>query len=121
MLQPAVPFYKALAVDSSRAQVSIDLFLFSGQYVDIATLSKSVYSRSALLLLYFDTSFVNVGGCAKYTGGSVYYYPNFNASKTEDALKFTQEFSHFLARPIGLEAVLRVRATKGIRSNLHLF
>ncbi|TPX48602.1 hypothetical protein SeMB42_g02938 [Synchytrium endobioticum] len=93
LLQPCIPFYKTLAVDCSRAQVSIDLFLFSGHYMDISTLS----------------------GCAKYTGGSVYYHPNFNASKSEDALKFTKELSHFLGRPIGLEAVLRVRATKGIK------
>ncbi|TPX31402.1 hypothetical protein SmJEL517_g05242 [Synchytrium microbalum] len=93
LLQPAIPFYKTLAVDCSRAQVSIDLFLFSGQYMDLATLS----------------------GCAKYTGGSVYYYPGFNAARSEDALKFAQELSHFMGRPIGLEAVLRVRASKGIK------
>ncbi|KAJ3038754.1 COPII subunit [Rhizophlyctis rosea] len=93
LLQPQTPFYKNLAVTCSPTQVSIDVFLFSAQYADVATLS----------------------GCAKFTGGSVYFYPNFNAARPDDALKFANEFSHFLSRPIGLEAVMRVRASKGIR------
>ena len=55
------------------------------------------------------------GGCAKHTGGSIYHYPGFNANRPEDSVKFSSEFSHFLSRPIGLEAVLRVRASKGIK------
>ncbi|KAJ3278706.1 COPII subunit [Borealophlyctis nickersoniae] len=93
LLQPQSGFYKNLAVTCSPTQVSIDVFLFSPQYADVATLS----------------------GCAKFTGGSVYYYPNFNAARPEDAMKFANELSHFLSRPIGLEAVMRVRASKGIR------
>ncbi|KAI9102462.1 hypothetical protein DFS34DRAFT_577162 [Phlyctochytrium arcticum] len=93
LLQPQNGFYKNLAVSCSPTQVSIDVFLFSSQYADVATLS----------------------GCAKFTGGSVFYYPAFNAARSEDALKFAYEFSHFLSRPIGLEAVMRVRASKGIR------
>ncbi|KAI8824176.1 uncharacterized protein EV422DRAFT_493298 [Fimicolochytrium jonesii] len=93
LLQPQQPFYKNMAVACSPSQVSIDVFLFSSQYADVATLS----------------------GCAKFTGGSVYFYPGFNASRSEDAMKFAHEFSHFLSRPIGLEAVMRVRASKGIR------
>ncbi|KAJ3014838.1 COPII subunit [Thoreauomyces humboldtii] len=93
LLQPQSGFYKNMAVSCSPTQVSIDVFLFSPQYADVATLS----------------------GCAKFTGGSVYYYPHFNAARSEDAMKFAHEFSHFLSRPIGLEAVMRVRASKGIR------
>ena len=33
----------------------------------------------------------------------------------EDTEKFVNEFQHFLGRPLGLEAVLRVRASKGVR------
>ncbi|KAI8911333.1 Sec23/Sec24 trunk domain-containing protein, partial [Powellomyces hirtus] len=93
LLQPQSGFYKNMAVSCSPTQVSMDVFLFSSQYADVATLS----------------------GCAKFTGGSVYYYPGFNAGRSEDAMKFAHEFSHFLSRPIGLEAVMRVRASKGIR------
>ncbi|KAI8854513.1 hypothetical protein BC829DRAFT_424511 [Chytridium lagenaria] len=93
LLQPSIAFYKNLAVDCSRSQVSIDVFFFNSHYADVATL----------------------GGCAKFTGGSLYYYPNFNAGRPEDVLKVSKEIHHFLARPIGLEAVLRVRASKGIK------
>ncbi|KAJ3107060.1 COPII subunit [Phlyctochytrium planicorne] len=93
LLQPAIAFYKNLAVDCSRSQVSIDVFLFNHQYIDVATLS----------------------GCAKFTGGSVFYYPQFNSNRQEDVTKFSKEMQHFLSRPIGLEAVLRVRASKGIK------
>ncbi|KAL3899312.1 MAG: hypothetical protein SGCHY_002135 [Lobulomycetales sp.] len=98
LLLPSSQFYKSLAVDCSRAQVCIDMFMFNGQYADVATLS----------------------GCAKYTGGSVYYYPQFSADRDADVQKFSSELSHFLGRGIGLEAVLRVRATRGISmSNYH--
>lgn len=93
LLQPAIPFYKTHAVDCSRAQISIDLFLFGGTYEDVATLSA----------------------CSRYTAGACFFYPAFNAARSEDATKFGTEFSHFLSKPLGLEAVLRVRASKGIR------
>ncbi|CAG8551464.1 10705_t:CDS:10 [Dentiscutata erythropus] len=74
LLQSAEPFYKKFAVDCSRSQVSVDMFLLGSQYSDVATLSRS-----------------------------------------EDALKFAHEFAEFLASPIALEAVMRVRASKGLR------
>lgn len=48
-----------------------------------------------------------------YTSGQTYYYPAFNASRSEDALKFAHEFGEVLAMPIMLEAVMRVRASRG--------
>jgi protein transport protein SEC24 len=93
LLQPATAFYKNFAVDCSPSQISIDLFLFNPQYVDIATLN----------------------GCTKFTGGNLYYYPGFSASNSDDAIKFSSEISHLLTRPLGLEAVLRIRASKGIK------
>ncbi|CDH49202.1 protein transporter sec24 [Lichtheimia corymbifera JMRC:FSU:9682] len=93
LLNPASPFFKSFAVDCSRAQVSCDMLIFGGQYSDVATL-----------------------GCLPhYTGGQTYYYPGFNASRTEDALKFAHEFSELLAEEIGLEAVIRIRASRGLR------
>ncbi|CAG8444204.1 9233_t:CDS:10 [Ambispora gerdemannii] len=93
LLQSADPFYKKFAVDCSRSQVCVDMFLLGSQYSDVATLSC----------------------CPRYTGGQTYFYPAFNAGRSEDALKFAHEFAEFLASPIGLEAVMRVRASKGIR------
>lgn len=41
LLQSATAFYKNIAVDCSRAQISMDLFAFAGQYMDLATLCMS--------------------------------------------------------------------------------
>jgi protein transport protein SEC24 len=86
-------FYKAFAVECSKQQISIDMFLFSSQYQDVASLSN----------------------LPRYTGGQTYFYPGWNAAREEDAMKFATEFSDYLSSEIGLEAVLRVRATTGLR------
>ncbi|GAB7346659.1 hypothetical protein MBLNU459_g1789t1 [Dothideomycetes sp. NU459] len=93
LLQTANAFYKSFAVECSKTQVSIDMFLFSAQYQDVASLSN----------------------LPRYTGGQTYFYPAWNAARTEDAIKFATEFSDYLSSEIGLEAVLRVRATTGLR------
>ncbi|KAK4521881.1 carbamoyl-phosphate synthase (glutamine-hydrolyzing) cpa2 [Mucor velutinosus] len=93
LLNAASPFYKSFAVDCSRSQVACDMIIFGGQYSDVATLSCVPH----------------------YTGGQTYYYPGFNASRSEDALKFAHEFSELLAEQIGLEAVIRIRASRGLR------
>ncbi|KAI1319583.1 hypothetical protein F5Y16DRAFT_390768 [Xylariaceae sp. FL0255] len=93
LLQTANSFYKSFAVECSKNQVSIDMFLFSSQYQDVASLSN----------------------LPRYTGGQTWFYPGFNAGRAEDAIKFASEFSDFLSSEIGLEAVLRVRASTGLR------
>ncbi|CCL99585.1 uncharacterized protein FIBRA_01603 [Fibroporia radiculosa] len=98
LLQAASPFYKTFAIECSRAQVSVDMFLFSASYQDVATLACLPH----------------------YTSGQTYFYPAFNASRTEDAIKFAHEFGEVLAMPIMLEAVMRVRASKNLRmSSFH--
>ena len=93
LLQTASSFYKSFAVECSKNQVSIDMFLFSSQYQDVASLSN----------------------LPRYTGGQTWFYPGWNAGRPEDAVKFASEFSDYLSSEIGLEAVLRVRATTGLR------
>lgn len=93
LLQTASSFYKSFAVECSKNQVSIDMFLFSSQYQDVASLSN----------------------LPRYTGGQTYFYPGWNAGRPEDAMKFAKEFSDYLSAEIALEAVLRVRATTGLR------
>ncbi|TDZ15208.1 Protein transport protein SEC24 [Colletotrichum orbiculare MAFF 240422] len=95
LLQTSNSFYKSFAVECSKNQVSIDMFLFSSQYQDVASLSN----------------------LPRYTGGQTWFYPGWNAGRPEDAIKFASEFSDFLSSEIGLEAVLRVRATTGLRMN----
>lgn len=93
LLQTGNSFYKSFAVECSKQQISVDMFLFSSQYQDVASLSN----------------------LPRYTGGQTYYYPGWNAARSEDAIKFAEEFSNYLSSEIGLEAVLRVRATTGLR------
>ncbi|ORX39651.1 hypothetical protein BD324DRAFT_614495 [Kockovaella imperatae] len=93
LLNAANSFYKSFAIECSKQQVTVDMFLFSSSYTDVASLSC----------------------LPRYTAGQTYLYPGFNASKPEDAIKFATEFGKLLAMPIGLEAVIRVRATRGIR------
>ncbi|KAL2268143.1 hypothetical protein VTJ83DRAFT_2989 [Remersonia thermophila] len=93
LLQTASSFYKSFAVECSKNQVSVDMFLFSSQYQDVASLSN----------------------LPRYTGGQTWFYPGWNAGRPEDAIKFASEFSDYLSSEIGLEAVLRVRASTGLR------
>ncbi|GAA5928876.1 uncharacterized protein JCM15063_003994 [Sporobolomyces koalae] len=93
LLQAQTSFYKTFAIECSRSQVSVDMWLFSSAYTDVSTLS----------------------GLPRYTGGQTYYYPSFNAARSEDALKFAHEFGTVISDPICLEAVMRVRASRGIR------
>ncbi|CAG8693979.1 3149_t:CDS:10, partial [Racocetra fulgida] len=110
LLQSAEPFYKKFAVDCSRSQVCVDMFLLGSQYSDVATLSMVFIAYNKALSIIDAHSC-----CPRYTGGQTYFYPAFNAGRSEDALKFAHEFAEFLASPIALEAVMRVRASKGLR------
>lgn len=93
LLQTGNSFYKAFAVECSKNQVSVDMFLFASGYQDVASLSN----------------------LPRYTGGQTWFYPGWNAARSEDAIKFATEFSDHLSAEIALEAVMRVRATTGLR------
>ena len=60
-------------------------------------------------------TFVSLSCLPRYTGGNTYFYPALSAARSEDALKFAHEFGQVLASPIALEAVMRVRASRGKR------
>lgn len=93
LLEPADHFYKDFATDCSRTQISVNLFLFPSHFIDLSTLCC----------------------CTKYTGGALFYYPGFNAGKMEDAVKVGGDISRFLSMKLGYEAVVRVRASKGLQ------
>ena len=94
-MHPETDFYKQFSVDSSRAQIGIDLFSFPGAYVDLATLGQIV----------------------KFASGMNYHYPAYHSRNSEQKKKVEKEIAHYLTRPLGLEAVLRVRCTKGLTMN----
>ncbi|KAL3141459.1 hypothetical protein ABBQ32_005024 [Trebouxia sp. C0010 RCD-2024] len=83
-------FFKKFAAEASKAQISIDVFSFSQQFTDLASLSA----------------------LAKYTTGGVYCYPGFNQAR--DAPKLQTEIKHNLTRQTGWEGVMRVRCSKGL-------
>ncbi|CAM9383976.1 unnamed protein product [Scytosiphon promiscuus] len=85
------PWYQKKAVDFSKLQICVDLFLFSAGYTDVATL-------------------VNL---PKFTAGQLFYYPAFNAQ--QHGVKFNAELTRVLTRATAFEAVMRVRATRGLR------
>ncbi|KAG4300879.1 hypothetical protein PCK1_002956 [Pneumocystis canis] len=86
-------FYKAFAVECSKSQVTVDMFLFSSHYQDVASLAC----------------------LPRYTAGQTFYYPAWNAGRSEDITKFAREFGAHLSQEIGLEAVMRVRGSTGLR------
>jgi protein transport protein SEC24 len=62
-----------------------------------------------------NTFLSSKGSISRYTGGNMYVYPGFHSNRTENVTKFGTDLCRFLENPLGMEAVLRVRATKGNR------
>lgn len=93
LLQPASSFYKMFAIDCNKSHVSIDMFLFSSRYQDVASLSN----------------------LPRFTGGQTYFYPGWNASRAEDAVKLAHELGEHMAMEISLEAVMRVRCSSNLK------
>jgi protein transport protein SEC24 len=53
LLNPADTFYRSNAIDFCRQQVSVDTFLFSSQYTDVATIGKWI-RRPRIFLQHDD-------------------------------------------------------------------
>ncbi|KAF4092381.1 hypothetical protein AMELA_G00020390 [Ameiurus melas] len=97
-LGPATDFYKKLALDCSGQQIGVDLFLLSSQYADLASLACM----------------------AKFSAGSIFYYPAFHHVHTPALrVKLQKDLQRYLTRKIGFEAVMRIRCTKGM--SIHTF
>jgi len=92
LLNPASDFFKTHALEMcSKNQISVDIFCCCEHYADLATLSP----------------------LSRYTNGQLWYFPNFEASRDGDTLQ--SDLTRALTRPIGFEAVMRVRASKGVK------
>ncbi|ESW35293.1 hypothetical protein PHAVU_001G223000 [Phaseolus vulgaris] len=88
---PEDPFYKQMAAEFSKYQISANVYAFSDKYTDVASL----------------------GTLAKYTAGQVYFYPAFQAAIHGDKLR--HELRRDLTRETAWEAVMRIRCAKGVR------
>ena len=91
LIRPEVTWYKDTAVEFSRQQISVDMFLFPYQYMDMASMAE----------------------LPRYTAGSVHSYVSFNYKK--DGPRFEQQLNKVLTQTTAFEAVMRVRCTKGMR------
>jgi len=97
-LNPSTDFYKRLALDCASEQIGMDIFLLTGQYCDLASLSP----------------------VSRYSSGAIHHFPDFHATKNLPMLdKFKADFKRYLTRDIGFEAVMRLRCTKGL--SIHTF
>lgn len=92
LYSPASSFYKSFAVECNKCQVTVDMFLASSTYQDVATLSN----------------------LPKFSGGSTFFYPGWHASKAADVEKLRHELGDHLAQEIGMEGMYRARASSGI-------
>jgi len=92
LLNPSTDSFKTLALEvCSKSQISVDLFCCCEGHADLATLVP----------------------VAKYTNGQIFHYPNFEASR--DADTFRADLIRSLTRPMGFEAVMRIRASQGVK------
>jgi protein transport protein SEC24 len=91
LLKPDVPWYKDTAVEFSRQQISVDMYLFPYQYMDVSALSE----------------------LPKYTAGTLHSYVGFNPEK--DGPRFENTLHKRLTQTTAFEAVMRIRCTKGMR------
>ncbi|KAL3938641.1 MAG: hypothetical protein SGARI_001666, partial [Bacillariaceae sp.] len=93
LLRPDTSWYKDTAVEFSRQQICVDMFLFPYDYMDLASLAE----------------------LPKSTSGSMHSYVNFNYDK--DGPRFEEQLNKVLTQETAFEAVMRIRCTKGMRIN----
>ncbi|KAJ0745650.1 putative Zinc finger, Sec23/Sec24-type, sec23/Sec24, trunk domain, sec23/Sec24, helical [Helianthus annuus] len=91
LLQAADKTMKTLAIEFAEYQVSVDVFITTQSYVDIASISV----------------------IPKTTGGQMYYYHPFSA--LSDPAKLYNDLRWNVTRPQGFEAVMRVRCSQGLQ------
>jgi len=92
ILNPANDVLKTHALEvCSKNQISVDVFCCCEHYTDLATISP----------------------LCKYTNGQLWHYPGFYAARDADTLR--TDLTRALTRQMAFEAVLRVRASRGIK------
>jgi len=92
-LRPASAFYRDTGLEFNKCYISVDMFLFPSQYMDVASLSEM----------------------PKVTAGSMHTYVAFDPGR--DGPKFESQLYRRLTQPIAFEAVFRIRCSKGMRIN----
>ena len=88
---PQSAFYQTLATKCAENAITIDLFVCSNGYVDLAT----------------------VGALTEKTGGQVFLYPGFNSRK--DGLALQRDIFHDVTRTTGYDGIMIVRCSTGLK------
>ena len=91
LLKPSMNWYKDTAIELSKNQISVDMYLFPYQYIDCASLLD----------------------LPRITGGEMFTYVAFD--EVRDGPKFRSNLQRRLVQSTAFEAVLRVRCTKGLK------
>eukprot|EP00897_Mesotaenium_endlicherianum_P001573 jgi/Mesen1/1443/ME000132S00386 len=112
------PFYKTMAADFSRAQISVNVYAFSSTYTDLASLGTGAGAGAGAEGNVGKQAGKRNGGMidstlSRYTSGQVYYYPGFQLARQGD--KFSRELARDLTRETAWEAVMRIRCGKGLK------
>jgi protein transport protein SEC24 len=71
-------------------------------------------------MFIFPTSYIDVAtvGCiSALTGGDIFLYPNFDATK--DGMKFGNDLKYLVSRTFGYDALLRLRVSNGLKIEDH--
>ncbi|KAJ8416421.1 hypothetical protein AAFF_G00357090 [Aldrovandia affinis] len=92
LFQTQQRIYDQLSKECVSGGCSVDLFLFPSQYIDVATM----------------------GEVPLHTGGSVYKYCNFQVEADGD--NFLSDLRKDVEKPIGFDAIMRVRTSTGFRA-----
>ncbi|XP_075216989.1 COPII coat complex component secretory 24CD isoform X2 [Lycorma delicatula] len=91
VLGPQTNVYNNLGQDCVQAGCSVDLFIFNNSYIDLAT----------------------IGQISRLTGGEIFKYTYFQADI--DGERLIEDIKHDVSRPVGFDAIMRVRTSTGIR------
>ena len=91
LLRPSIKWYKDTAVEFSRSQISVDMYLFPRSYIDVASL----------------------GELSRVTAGKLRTYPGFNYEA--DGPRFESELVRTLTQHTAFESVMRIRCTRGMK------
>nr|XP_022316893.1 protein transport protein Sec24C-like isoform X2 [Crassostrea virginica] len=97
ILTPQNNFYTKLGQDCVGAGCSVDLFLFPNAYIDIASISE----------------------VCRLTGGNLYKYSYFQVNEETadlDGDRFLEDLKYNVMNQTAFDAILRVRASTGIRA-----
>jgi protein transport protein SEC24 len=91
LLRPGSNFFRDTAIEFSKQHISVDMYVFPHQYIDIASLAEM----------------------PRITAGAMHSYVAFDYER--DGPTFESQLYRRLTQPIAFEAVLRIRCTKGMQ------